>query len=332
MRFMSRGVVAEPLGEPMAQRRDVGLLHRPEAAVAGAVEAGTQGAAAGLGDRAQARLALGHQHAGQPAPLALDAHAVGGDVRLAGPPAAAESNSSNWSSVDRAAAQLEVDEHVRGDRRRRVQRRDVLRLGVDAAGELLDVGPVAQCLDAARGRAGADRDRASCSRGGSAGSAPLPRAWRCFPRPGRCRRAEAIRGAGPPGNRRSRPRRPGPAARLPGSGPATGSRRNWRTCRPPTSACRWCGCRGMLASGSHVTSPPWRRCRRCRQKQNTGPSVQTNLAPYWQWPQRREAAVHVPLQADVDLVGRDVELQEIPGGHAVEDLRPAHQHDRCAWR
>ena len=60
--------------------------------------------------------------------------------------------------VDRAAAQLEVDGDVRGDRRRGRERGDELRRGVDEARELLDVGEVPQRLDAARSRAGTDRD------------------------------------------------------------------------------------------------------------------------------------------------------------------------------
>ena len=60
--------------------------------------------------------------------------------------------------VDRAAAQLEVDVDVRRDRGGRVERRQVLGVGVDDRAELLDVGPVAQRLDAAAGGAGADGD------------------------------------------------------------------------------------------------------------------------------------------------------------------------------
>ena len=55
------------------------------------------------------------------------------------------------------AAELEVDGHVRGDRRRVGQGRDELRLRVDDREELLDVAEVAQGLDAAGRRARADR-------------------------------------------------------------------------------------------------------------------------------------------------------------------------------
>ena len=41
-----------------------------------------------------------------------------------------------------------------------------------------------------------------------------------------------------------------------------------------------------------------------------------------------EAAVHVAFQADVDVVRRHVQLQEVPGRHVIEHLRPADQHDR----
>ena len=61
--------------------------------------------------------------------------------------------------VDRAAVQLEVDVDVGGDRRRGLERRDVLGRGVDDRHEVLDVGEVAQRLDPARRRAGADRDQ-----------------------------------------------------------------------------------------------------------------------------------------------------------------------------
>jgi hypothetical protein len=59
--------------------------------------------------------------------------------------------------VDRAAAQLGVDLHVLRDRRRRRQRMHELRHRVDCRVERVVVDPVAQRLDAAGGRAGADR-------------------------------------------------------------------------------------------------------------------------------------------------------------------------------
>src|SRR5512133_854620 len=76
------------LGQPVTrhpgrERPGVGLLHRPEAAVAAAVVARAQGAAAGVGHRAQARRSVRDHHADVAAALALDADAVPGDLRLA---------------------------------------------------------------------------------------------------------------------------------------------------------------------------------------------------------------------------------------------------------
>ena len=89
----------------------------------------------------------------------------------------AEITSSSWPLVDRAAAQLEVDRHVGGDRRRGGQRVDVLRAGVDGATELVDVAEVAQRLDAAGGRAGADGDQEPATARGPPGSARRRRRW-----------------------------------------------------------------------------------------------------------------------------------------------------------
>ena len=58
---------------------------------------------------------------------------------------------------DRAAAQLEVDSHVLRDRRRGLERADVLGRRVDRGGELAHVLEVAQRLDAAGRRARPDR-------------------------------------------------------------------------------------------------------------------------------------------------------------------------------
>ena len=91
------------------------------------------------------------------AALALHADAVARDPRLAALELGGE-HLEQLVLVDRAAAQLEVDLHVRGDRGRARQGRDVLRVGVDDRAELGDVGEVAQRLDAAGGGAGADRD------------------------------------------------------------------------------------------------------------------------------------------------------------------------------
>src|SRR4051812_13497635 len=55
------------------ERAGVGRFHGAEAAIAAAVERRAQGAAAGLGDRAEARRAVRDHDAGQPGALALDA-------------------------------------------------------------------------------------------------------------------------------------------------------------------------------------------------------------------------------------------------------------------
>ena len=60
--------------------------------------------------------------------------------------------------VDRAAAQLEIDRHVLGDRGGELERADELRRGVHHADEFVDVLPVAQRLNAAGGGARSNGD------------------------------------------------------------------------------------------------------------------------------------------------------------------------------
>src|ERR1039458_8089775 len=69
---------------PGVQRERVRALHRAKAAVAAAVVAGTDRAAAGVRDRSQAGGAVRHDYAHGSAPLALKANAMGPK-----PPAAA---------------------------------------------------------------------------------------------------------------------------------------------------------------------------------------------------------------------------------------------------
>ena len=64
-----------------AQRRGVGRLHRPEAAVAAAVVAGQSAPQPAWVTGPEAGRAVGDHHADVAAPLALDADAVGGDRR-----------------------------------------------------------------------------------------------------------------------------------------------------------------------------------------------------------------------------------------------------------
>src|SRR5271170_5739991 len=61
--------------------------------------------------------------------------------------------------VDRASAQLEINAHMVANRGRSVKRRDVLWARVDGGNELRDVLEIAQRLNSAGGRAGADRNK-----------------------------------------------------------------------------------------------------------------------------------------------------------------------------
>ena len=135
---------------------------RAEAAVAAAVVGGAQRAAPGLGDRPEARHPVGNGDADSTAALALHAHAVGRDPRAPALQRRGE-HLEQLALVDRAAAQLEVHGHVRGDRGRAVEGGQVRRVRVDHGQELAHVGEVAQCLDPAARGARPDRDqRARC--------------------------------------------------------------------------------------------------------------------------------------------------------------------------
>ena len=159
----------EPV-ELRGQRGRVRILGRAEAAVAAPVVGGAEGAAAGMRDGSEAGRAVGDHHAHVAAQLALDAHAVAGHV---GAPLAEEGGDDveQLSPIDGAAAQLEVDGDVGADRCRGGQRRDVARRGVHRVHVLVDVGVVAQRLDPAGRRAGADRHESARGRRGSPGCA-----------------------------------------------------------------------------------------------------------------------------------------------------------------
>src|SRR5512133_1612441 len=144
-------------GQPAPERARIGLLHRPETAVAAAVVARAQRTAAGVRHRAQARRAVSDHHADVAAALALDAHAVTGDLGPALVQIGAD-DLEQLALVGRAAVELEVDGHVLDGGRRVAQRGDVLRAGVDGRHEFVDVGEVAQGLDAAGRGACADGD------------------------------------------------------------------------------------------------------------------------------------------------------------------------------
>ncbi len=141
----------------LRERVDVRALHRAEAAVAAAVVRRADGAAARLRDRAEARGAVGDHHARRAACLALEAHARRRQPRRA----AVQERQHRLDELllrDRAAAQLEVDLDVIGDRSRRLERADELGARVDERDPLLHVGEVPQRLDPAGRGAGADRD------------------------------------------------------------------------------------------------------------------------------------------------------------------------------
>ena len=76
-----------------------------------------------MGDRAQARRAVGDHHADIAAQLALDADAVRAAITGLRPARKARDHLDELALVDRAAAQLEIDRHMVGDRRRGRQRR-----------------------------------------------------------------------------------------------------------------------------------------------------------------------------------------------------------------
>ncbi len=92
------------------------------------------------------------------AALALDAHARDRQVRRRAEQQPRQ-HAQHLLAVHRAAVDLVVDLHVVGDRRRGRERLDPLRVRIDVPLPALDVGAVAQRLDAAAGRAGADRDQ-----------------------------------------------------------------------------------------------------------------------------------------------------------------------------
>lgn len=103
---------------------------------------------------------MGDGDADRAPPLALETDAVVGDAGLA----AAEERGDHFqelAAVYRAAAQLEVDIDVVGDRGGGGECVDVVGAGVDGASVLVDIGEVVQRLDAAGGRAGPDRHQAA---------------------------------------------------------------------------------------------------------------------------------------------------------------------------
>ena len=117
----------------------------------------TDGATARLRDRPQAGDAPRDRHAHGAALLALHADRV-----LRHPWSTADEHGGDeldeLRRVDGAAAKLEVDVHVVGDRRARGERVDEPGRCVDRRQKVVDAAPVAQGLDAAGRRAGAEGD------------------------------------------------------------------------------------------------------------------------------------------------------------------------------
>src|ERR1019366_7880583 len=135
-----------------AERRRVRRLHGAEAA-AGVARA--ERTAARVRDGTQARRAVRDHDSDISLELALDAHAMRGDVRLA-PVQERPDHLEELALVDGTAAKLELDRHVLGDRSRRREGVDVLGLRVDDGTELRDVSEVAESLDPTGGGARAD--------------------------------------------------------------------------------------------------------------------------------------------------------------------------------
>ena len=127
-RAISCGASAERF--PFAGKcRRVRRLHRAEAAIAAAPERGADRAASGMRHRPKAGRALDH-HADGAALLAFDADAVRGNRGFA-PGQECGDHLGELVFVDRAAAQLEIDGHVRRDGRRGGERLDIVRPRID---------------------------------------------------------------------------------------------------------------------------------------------------------------------------------------------------------
>src|ERR1035437_555558 len=144
--------------EPARKRRGVRGVRRTEAAVAAPTVGRAECTATGLRHRPETGRAGGNHHADVLTALALETDAVRGYVGPA-PDQEGREHFDQLTLVDRTAPQLEVDRHVRRDRSRTLERRDVLGTRVHDCEELLHRGEVAQGLDAAGAGAGAYRDQ-----------------------------------------------------------------------------------------------------------------------------------------------------------------------------
>src|SRR5665647_147984 len=110
------GLVHAKDAEAVRQRVRVWGVLRAETAVAASRECRAQGTASGQRDRPQTWGPVSDRHAERPATLALNTHAVCRNAWTAVLDERGE-NLQELRGVDRAAVQLIVDGHVRGDRR-----------------------------------------------------------------------------------------------------------------------------------------------------------------------------------------------------------------------
>src|SRR5581483_722305 len=131
---------------------------RSEAAVTVSSHARADRAAARARDRSQTGDALCHHHADDPSALTLQTHAVRRQARL-NPGQKVDEHREQLAFVDRATPQLKVYAHVFGDGRGGRQARDVVRARIDGPLEGVRIRPVAQGLNPAGRRTGADRDQ-----------------------------------------------------------------------------------------------------------------------------------------------------------------------------
>ena len=128
--------------QPRPEAVDVRAFHRPEAAIAAAIDARADRAAAGVGDGAEAGCTPGDHDADIAPLLALDADAVIGNGGLPASQRRGE-QFEQLAFVERTAAQLEIDRHVITDRRRGGERVDIVRARIDDVHELIDVLEIA---------------------------------------------------------------------------------------------------------------------------------------------------------------------------------------------
>ena len=216
------------------------------------------------------------------------------------PPAAAEISSSSCMLVDRAAAQFEVHEHVGGDGRGGFQRLDVLRVGVDArvnsptSAQLRRAWmppEVAQAPMATRNLQSRRTWRMRCS-SSAVETLPFDQADVVGRRQHAAARLQEVRDL----------HRPDDVQQL----VLQIQRLNWQPSQLENlyTASLGLPSGGGAAGVGHGYISSLAKMSAISVKQKTGPSLQTNFGPVLAVPAAAEAAVHVALQAHVDLRGR----------------------------